>query len=205
MTQYTLNKLLVEDSMDKIEAVKKRAAKLYSERVHPNAIYHEIEELIKQHSLDVKAGKIIDEIRVRQEMEMQAPQPPKQTQTSDDHDDDEDELQGDRLYPADREDMLAEYLDERPGHEFRREDLQKHFGFSKDQTQKALRNLKEKRIGYREMTEREPNPQNPNKYRFRKDAVYFSLKKKTDLEFPMTVTFANLDELKAFMETWENA
>jgi hypothetical protein len=183
--------------MDKIEAVKKRAAKLYSEGVHPNAIYHEIEELIKQHSLDVKAWKIIDEIRVRREIQMEAPEPPKQAPNSQDPEDDE-------LRPADRQDMIQNYLDNYPDKVFRRQDIQEEFGFSKDQTQKDLRALKKAgRIGYQETNTHEVNPKYSRETQWRKDAVYFSVKDR-DPEPTLPVTLKTMDDVRAFIDKWKH-
>ena len=118
------------------------------------------------------------------------------------------EDRGDKLYPADRQDILVDILERERGKEFRRKDLEKITGFSKDQLQKDLRQLKaDGRIGYKEEKECLPNARNPKKPFWRSDWVYFALKKsdpEPELTFPMTVTFNHLDELKAFVESWKN-
>jgi hypothetical protein len=156
-------------------------------------------DIMRTRGIDLQAFVQAEVNRLRAEMGLDAPQ----TQTQRPHSNDP-HPEGDRLYPADREDMLAGYIDDRPGKHLKREEMQKHFGFSKDQTQRALSQLKKnKRIGYQEVNEREPNPQNPGKYRFRKDAVYFSLKKQQPEEtFPIMIN--NLEELKAFLDRYKN-
>src|SRR5205823_4574390 len=104
------------------------------------------------------------------------------------------------LRPTDRQDMLQAFLDAHPGTHFRRELLQDEFGFSMDQTQKALRHLKQAgRIGYQETNALESNPRNPKDTRWRKDAVYFSVKDRP-AEPPLPVTLKTMDEVRAFID-----
>jgi hypothetical protein len=157
-------------------------------------------DFMRTRGIDLHAFVQAEVNRLRAEIGLDAPQTQTQRPNSNDP-----HPEGDRLYPADREDMIVAYLDTHIGMRFRREDLQKHFGFSEDQTQRALRQLKkDNRIGSQEERVRLPNAQNPNKPFWRNDAVYFSLKKnEPELTFP--VVLQSWDEVRAFIEKWKNA
>jgi len=127
--------------------------------------------------------------------------PEQEAPNSDDHDD---EPEDDQLRPADRQDMIQEYLDNYPDKVFRREDIQEEFGLSESQTQRDLRALKKAgRIGYREANALETNPKNPRETQWRRDAVYFSIKDRPP-ETVLPVTLKTMDDVRAFIDKWKH-
>ena len=106
--------------------------------------------------------------------------------------------------PSERQDWIQEFLEENTGTTFRREDIQEEFGFTKDQTQRDLKSLRDAgRIGYRSERVAMPNARNPKVPFWRRDAVYFALlpeetKPEPELKFPITLN--NMDEVRAFLE-----
>jgi hypothetical protein len=115
--------------------------------------------------------------------------------------------QGDQLYPADRQDILVEFLEDHPDKIFRREDFEDEFGWSKDQVTRDLRQLKKDgRIGYQAEKVKLPNARNPSKPFWRHDAVYFALKpEEPKPEWTFPIILENEDQVEEFIKSWKNA
>jgi len=170
----------VYPSVDKIEMLRKRVIKRIEEDADPDDVIAEVERLVTQHKIEIDIPSFLCKTE-REYWGEEDPIPLEKPQA--------------KLLPVDRQAVILEIVDKEPKRRFRRTDLEDITGFSKDQLKRDLRELKEQKlIGYEEVNQAEPHPNNPSAKLWRKDAVYFSLKPvESDLTFPLTI--GSMDEL----------